>query len=231
MIALLLVCACTGAPPYAPPLDESPAPPTTGDRRDPVADSDGDGLLDVAEDVAPIDVDGDGMRNYLDLDSDGDGLPDRAEGLVDCDLDGRPSAFDLDSDANGIGDHDEAALGLDTCARDTDGDRCDDADEIAFVDCTGLELCAGDAATHEIPIDFDPGESAEATVQIEPLEGREPYPAGLVTSTTIGESGVSIFLDGVEIGDFIGAIRVVSAEGEPLAEEVLVVNVYWESTI
>ncbi len=86
-------------------------------------DSDGDGILDSAEDSAcigfmpctPTDTDGDGTPDYRDLDSDGDGITDATEGTIDTDGDGVPNYRDTDSDGDGILDSVEGTI-------DTDGD-------------------------------------------------------------------------------------------------------------
>jgi gliding motility-associated-like protein len=46
----------------------------------------------------PVDTDGDGMPDYMDLDSDGDGKSDEEEGLADCDGDGVVNYIDADDD-------------------------------------------------------------------------------------------------------------------------------------
>ena len=56
-----------------------------------------------------VDVDSDGIPNWLDEDSDGDSIPDIREGLVNEDFDIRPSFSDLDSDDDGITDNEEAS--------------------------------------------------------------------------------------------------------------------------
>lgn len=79
----------------------------------PVADSDGDTILDVHEGEA--DPDGDGLPNSLDDDSDGDTLPDSLEAgdsdpltlPRDADGDGTPDYLDLDSDGNRESDEEE----------------------------------------------------------------------------------------------------------------------------
>ncbi len=83
-----------------------------------VCDADGDGIVDADErDEAgrPIDTDGDGTNDELDLDSDDDGIPDALEAgdddpttpPVDTDDAERrrsPDFRDLDADADGLGD-------------------------------------------------------------------------------------------------------------------------------
>ncbi len=89
------------------------------------SDSDGDGLPDLMEGRG--DVDGDGIRDYLDTnpfdgplaaDADGDGLTDFVEGVLGTD----PAL--ADSDADGFDDLEETQGGLDV---DSDGDGTIDA--------------------------------------------------------------------------------------------------------
>ena len=75
------------------------------------ADTDGDGISDLAE--GTDDPDRDGAANYLDTDSDGDGLIDALEGEDDLDLDGLGNFLDLDSDGDGVPDALEAQFGSD----------------------------------------------------------------------------------------------------------------------
>jgi gliding motility-associated-like protein len=73
-------------------------------RIDDFTDGDGDGRDDNNQTLDPLDEDGDGTPNYLDLDSDDDGLPDEREwdtdenGIPrdDCDADGKPDWLDPD---------------------------------------------------------------------------------------------------------------------------------------
>merc|ERR1712166_1397986 len=92
-----------------------------------VADQDGDGIPDIVEAVIdpstnkPVDTDGDGKADFLDVDSDNDGMSDRVESSRmndinsilaaggtwtprDSDGDGIPDHLDLDSDNDGIMD-------------------------------------------------------------------------------------------------------------------------------
>lgn len=80
--------------------------PTTAEPRiraavNSLADSDGDGLIDLAENVPPgVDTDNDGAPDYLDNDSDSDGVPDAVEigrywdNPIDSDDDGTPDFRD-----------------------------------------------------------------------------------------------------------------------------------------
>ncbi|HTF06173.1 MAG TPA: gliding motility-associated C-terminal domain-containing protein [Bacteroidia bacterium] len=64
----------------------------------------------------PLDTDGDGIANNIDLDDDNDGIPDTFEASGDTDGDGIPDSLDLDSDNDGIPDVIEAG------GTDNDGD-------------------------------------------------------------------------------------------------------------
>ncbi len=130
---------------------------------DRLADSDGDGLYDVVEDV--IDTDRDGVRDFLDLDSDGDALPDAEEAgdadldtpAADTDRDGVPDYRDGDSDGDTVTDRHEAGDDdLATAPRDADGDgvpdyRDGDSDGDGLPDSQE----AGDARLDTLPIDTD----------------------------------------------------------------------------
>ena len=98
------------------------------------ADSDGDGIPDKAEGL--VDLDNDGLPNYLDSDSDGDFIPDVEEGLADTDEDGIADYIDpADSDRDGIPNNIEGADDLDDDSVpnyldvDSDGDYILDAIE------------------------------------------------------------------------------------------------------
>ena len=110
LLAAACLIACGGPPPV-----------------DPVADSDGDGILDVHEGLA--DPDGDGLPNAEDEDSDGDEIPDVLEAgdddpltlPFDSDRDGTPDFLDEDSDGNGIEDKREGRDVRDFLDHDGDG--------------------------------------------------------------------------------------------------------------
>jgi len=83
-----------------------------------LSDTDGDGVND-AEEIgknldSPLDTDGDGRIDVLDLDDDNDGLPSILEGKGDTDHDGLADYLDPDSDNDGISDGIESGmLGMD----------------------------------------------------------------------------------------------------------------------
>jgi len=86
-----------------------------GDSTNPWSDTNQNGVHDAYENVTPVDSDGDGVPDYMDLDSDNDGVFDSVEydGLGDIDVngdgvgDGRdyndPSAGTIDSNQDGDG--------------------------------------------------------------------------------------------------------------------------------
>ncbi|MEQ1506448.1 MAG: MYXO-CTERM sorting domain-containing protein, partial [Myxococcota bacterium] len=99
----------------------------------PDADSDGDGVLDLAEGLG--DTNGDGVPDFGDDDSDGDGILDATETDIDTDLDGTPDFQDLDADGDTILDADEGVADPEADGfgafqdLDADGDTILDADE------------------------------------------------------------------------------------------------------
>ena len=115
-----------------------------------LTDADGDGVLDALGNT-PVDSDGDGIDDYLDLDSDNDGIPDAVEAQptvgyttpdgttlntpVDTDGDGTPDYLDNDSDGDGASDTDESGLTL--SGDDLDGDGIDDAVNASYADPDG----------------------------------------------------------------------------------------------
>ncbi|NND95399.1 MAG: tandem-95 repeat protein, partial [Flavobacteriales bacterium] len=115
-------------------------------------DIDGDGIIDTIDsmvgifggfDSLPVDSDGDGIDDYLDLDSDNDTVLDVDEndpngdglGPDDTDMDGLPDYIDIDDDGDGElteeeWDYDEDGIGPDDCDEDglfnyLDPDPCD----------------------------------------------------------------------------------------------------------
>ncbi|MDO6462490.1 JDVT-CTERM domain-containing protein, partial [Granulosicoccaceae sp. 1_MG-2023] len=95
-------------------------------------DSDGDGRDDAyaVAPLSPIDTDGDGQADHLDLDADNDGVTDLLEaGGVDLNGDGRVDGM-ADADGDGIPDTVDADQ---TGGVDSDGDGIDDAADVDFV--------------------------------------------------------------------------------------------------
>jgi outer membrane protein OmpA-like peptidoglycan-associated protein len=88
-------------------------------------DANGDGVDDA---IAPLDTDGDGASDYLDIDADNDGIPDTVEAdldvLADGDSDQINDVFDVDATMGMDGDAD----GVDDAIAptDTDGDGVPD---------------------------------------------------------------------------------------------------------
>jgi len=134
------------------------------------ADSNNDGIDDA---LMPIDTDGDGVLNYLDLDSDNDGIPDTVEAdidlLADGDNDQINDIYDVDlttgTDANNDGvddalsptntDTDDVPDYLDL---DSDNDSLLDVTEAGGVDANGdgiIDTPADNEATLGQPTDTD----------------------------------------------------------------------------
>jgi hypothetical protein len=102
------------------------------------ADTDGDGLPDVWENVyydsgtpgvldpASADSDGDGTDNDGEEDDDGDGLTNFEEYVLGT------SPILADTDDDGVDDDVELSGGLDPTDPDTDGDGMEDGDEVAY---------------------------------------------------------------------------------------------------
>ncbi len=114
------------------------------------ADANANGIDDATE---PVDTDGDGMPDYLDIDSENDGIPDAIEGTVDTDGDGVADWRDIDADNDGILDSAEGPSGMDS---DVDGiDDAYDADVTGQADADGNgivdELLSVDADMNGIP--------------------------------------------------------------------------------
>ncbi len=136
----------------------------------PEMDSDCDGIHDSIEIgpnlSAPLDTDGDGSPNYLDLDSDGDSITDLVEVGEKClsprdtDGDGIPDFRDVDSDGNGILDRNESRADADGDGRvdyadiDDDGDLILDKDEIG-ADPAHPRDTDGDGKPDFVDIDSD----------------------------------------------------------------------------
>ncbi len=102
-------------------------------------DANANGIDDALE---PVDTDGDGMPDYLDIDSDADGIPDAIEGAVDTDGDGMPDWRDLDADNDGILDSAEGPSGM-----DVDADGIDDAYD---ADITGQPDADGNGIVDDV---------------------------------------------------------------------------------
>ncbi len=94
-------------------------------------DDNGDGLHDgIPDNVVPVDTDGDGIPDYLDLDSDNDGISDLIEGGADPALDANDDGMiddliDVDKDgiADGVDGHiHDFAPGIPASLPDSDAD-------------------------------------------------------------------------------------------------------------
>ncbi len=135
-------------------------------------DANGDGVDDA---IAPIDTDGDGARNYLDIDSDNDGIPDTVEAdldvLADGDSDQINDVYDVDAtmgtDANGDGVDDAVQpTNTDTDAApdyldlDADNDTLLDVFEAGGTDVFGDGII-DDLANNEGSITMPPDSDAD----------------------------------------------------------------------
>ncbi len=125
-------------------------------------DADNDGRLDgevdadgvpvaAAGGVTPVDADGDGIIDTLDLDADADGIPDAVEAQltigyaapdgttlqrpVDTDGDGTADYLDTDSDDDGLTDAEESGL---VPGADADGDGIGDGIGASYADPDGI---------------------------------------------------------------------------------------------
>ena len=123
-------------------------------------DSDGDGLFDVFEDgnlaanvgTIPVDTDGDGLSDTLDLDSDNDGIADAVEAQPTVGY--QTPAIGSDSDNDGIVDTFDSVAGHGgtfTAPQDTDGDGVadfrdldSDGDLVSDTNESGLTLSGND---------------------------------------------------------------------------------------
>ena len=114
--------SCTTPPDPEPTPLYCPAPYNTSEALTPNGDCDGDGITNQEEGydpdgdgnpnagTNPVDTDGDGIPDYLDLDTDNDGILDEQEGAADIDKDGTPNFRDLDSDNDGVFDLMESGI-------------------------------------------------------------------------------------------------------------------------
>lgn len=190
----------------------------------PPADTDGDGILDVEEDVGQNgdcdddDSDFDSVADYLDEDDDGDGIPTLIEGPADTDADSTPDYLDLDSEDDSVEDAtegddrnrdgvvDHAPSGM-----DGDGDGLDaayDPDEggipkaLQDNDCDGLidVLDTDDDDDGQLTLD-------EGTVDTD-LDGVPDY------LDSLDDDPTTLFVEGFESGSFVGWCRVVATLGQ-----------------
>ena len=112
------------------------------------ADANNNGTADATENTTPLDTDGDGIADHLDLDSDNDGVYDVVEGgdgNLDSNGDGMLNSTDTsyqDIDTDGMFDTSEITDPTDTDTdgtpdyidSDSDNDGCFDTSEAGFTD-------------------------------------------------------------------------------------------------
>ena len=152
------------------------------DTTNPWLDANGNGMHDAYEGLTPLDSDGDGVPNHLDLDSDNDGVFDSVEynGLGDIDIDGDgvgdgtdyqdtivnnttddpdgdgilPSVDDNDTDVDGTSDIDHGTFNYDV-PLDTDGDGVADYLDVDSNDATNNTTNGSDIDTAQIYAHLD----------------------------------------------------------------------------
>ena len=123
------------------------------------SDTDSDTIKDYYEIFTnSLDIDEDGIPNWLDSDSDGDTILDKNETLTDYDYDGLLNPFDNDSDGNYISDDLEFG-DVPNKATDTDGDNIDD-----FIDMDDDNDCILDLYDNNRLIAADINNSSEITL-------------------------------------------------------------------
>ncbi|MEZ4319854.1 MAG: hypothetical protein R3F61_20255 [Myxococcota bacterium] len=177
-----------------------------------VADSDGDGLADGAEDLdgnGRFDGDLVGTANDEtdpnDEDSDDDGFDDALEGGAggpDTDGDGTIDALDPDSggdsDGDGLSDAEEAAAGTDPDLADTDGDGLDDVTEVYGPD--------GVPGTGDETDPLDSDQDDDGLSDGDEVLGADGLPnTGDETDPTLADTDGDGLQDGTEIGATTGS--------------------------
>jgi len=139
-------------------------PGAFGGLPNPNGDNDGDGIPNDDEGSGLVDTDGDGVLDLADGDSDGDGIPDAAEGTGDLDGDGVANVRDLDSDNDGINDVIEGG-GKDTNGnglQDPSGDANPDEDHDGIVDSVDTnDAVAGGGTGAALPLPDTDGDGAK----------------------------------------------------------------------
>jgi hypothetical protein len=169
------------------------------------ADGDGryDGFVDQNQDGAddelvrlrtpPIDTDGDGVPDYLQLDSDGDGIPDAIEG----------------HDADGDGQADVQAIGV-----DKDQDGLDDAFD---AHCIRKDMCADDTVFGGTPAPTPDHDGDDIEDFRDPVDDSQPgedvgvdagSDAGMDAGADVGEDvGADVGMDvGLDVGSDVGEL-------------------------
>ncbi len=143
-------------------------------------DSDGDGMSDASENTGDLDLDDDGVENFLDCndgdgglgDNDGDGLTNQEEAKLGT------SPTEVDSDLDGIDDLTE--VGIVGAPTDTDGDRLidaldpdDDGDGFESVDEIGDPFAPNDTDNDGVPDYLDADDDGDGAPSGDELDGDE----------------------------------------------------------
>jgi len=197
-------------------------------------DTDGDGLLD-GDEVDPLaDTDGDLIINLLDPDSDDDGIPDGFEVANGLDpLDDSDAATDDDSD--GLTALEESDAGTDPNVADTDGDGLDDGDEVVthltdplIGDTDGDGLSDGEEVltflTDPLDIDTDGGGRADGEEVL--VDGTDPTdPADDLAAINVSSGEASAFHPNVAVDDTGNIHMVWIREGEGFGSDSVIYKV------
>ncbi|PMG48065.1 hypothetical protein [Shewanella sp. 10N.286.52.B9] len=145
-----------------------------------IQDTDSDGILDGNEfnvfadkSSRDLDVDRDGIPNWLDTDSDGDGILDKLEGSSNADADHYPNFVDVDSDNNTVSDNEDFddVMGY---SQDSDGDSVPDYADLDDDGDLLLDINDSDSKLSINMID----KSADKAVRIKTVQSKiNGYPA------------------------------------------------------
>ncbi|MGV6809079.1 MAG: hypothetical protein ACWA5U_04310 [bacterium] len=176
-------------------------------------DTDGDGISDDLEggtdingDNQPdLDVDNDGIYNFLDSDSDNDDINDSVEGTNDDDNDGIPNYLDADNDdADGDGINNQTDL-------DNDNDGIPDSVEQATA------LNNGDTDQDGLLDEYDLDADGDGIFDVLEAGGNDPDQDGRIGTATITDTDNDGLHDAVDtIDNGAGATEVSNGTALPL---------------
>ena len=149
------------------------------------SDANGDGVDDA---ITPIDTDGDGARDYLDIDADNDGIPDTVEAdldvLADGDSDQINDVFDFDA----------------TMGTDLDGDGVDDA------------VAPTNTDTDDAPDYLDLDSDNDTLLDVLEAGGTDVFGDGIIDDPANNEGSIPVPPD--SDGDGIGDWREVDSDND-----------------